>query len=45
MGRSDAEARSVLRLTLGRTTTAADVDAVVAALPGAYARALAAASR
>ncbi|GAA4356028.1 cysteine desulfurase family protein [Microbacterium rhizosphaerae] len=45
MGRSDAEARSVLRLTLGRTSTTADVDAVVAALPGAYARAVASASR
>lgn len=45
MGRSAAEARSVLRLTLGRTSTTADVDAVVAALPGAYARAVASASR
>jgi cysteine desulfurase len=45
MGHTDAAARSVLRLTLGRTTTAADIDAVVAALPGAYARAVAAASR
>jgi len=44
MGRADA-ARSVLRLTLGRTTTQAEVDAVVAALPDAYERALASASR
>ena len=35
---SDA-ARSALRLTLGRTTTEADVDAVLAALPAAYERA------
>ncbi len=35
------QARSVLRLTLGRTSTEADVDAVVAALPGAYERAVA----
>ncbi|OOB91231.1 aminotransferase class V-fold PLP-dependent enzyme, partial [Rathayibacter sp. VKM Ac-2630] len=39
LGRSEDEARGVLRLTLGRTTTEADVDAVLAALPGAYARA------
>lgn len=32
-------ARSALRLTLGRTTTAEDVDAVLAALPPAYERA------
>ena len=44
LGRSDAEARQVLRLTLGRTSTADDVDAVLAALPGAVERARAAAS-
>jgi cysteine desulfurase len=39
LGRSEDEARGVLRLTLGRTTTDADVDAVLAALPEAYTRA------
>ncbi|MEO7017466.1 MAG: cysteine desulfurase family protein [Leifsonia sp.] len=39
MGRSERDARSALRLTLGRTTTEADVDAVIAALPSAYAQA------
>jgi len=39
MGRSAADARSALRLTLGRTSTSADIDAVLAALPPAYARA------
>ena len=34
-----ADARSALRFTLGRTTTDADVDAVLAALPAAYERA------
>lgn len=38
MGRDEASARSALRLTLGRTTTDADVDAVLQALPDAYAR-------
>ncbi|MGV9193224.1 cysteine desulfurase family protein [Microbacterium sp. MC2] len=41
LGFDQAQARSVLRLTLGRTSTAADVDAVIAALPDAYARAVA----
>jgi cysteine desulfurase len=36
MGRSEPEARSALRFTLGRTSTEADVDALLAALPGAY---------
>ena len=45
LGRSDDEARSVLRVTLGRTTTAADVDALLAALPEAHARAAAAGAR
>jgi cysteine desulfurase len=39
MGLGDEAARSALRLTLGRTTTDADVDAVIAALPPAYERA------
>jgi cysteine desulfurase len=39
MGLGDAAARSALRLTLGRTSTEADVDAVIAALPAAYERA------
>jgi cysteine desulfurase len=39
MGRSEQEARSALRFTLGRTSSEADVDALVAALPAAYAQA------
>jgi cysteine desulfurase len=39
MGRAAEEASSCLRVTLGRTTTQADVDAFLAALPDAYARA------
>jgi cysteine desulfurase len=39
MGRSEVEARGALRITLGRTTTDADVDAFLAALPTAYAQA------
>jgi cysteine desulfurase len=39
LGHTEDEARSALRITLGRTTTDADVDAFLAALPGAYARA------
>lgn len=39
MGLGDESARSALRLTLGRTTTEEDVDAILAALPDAYARA------
>ncbi len=39
MGLGESAARSALRLTLGRTTTAEDVDAVLAALPPAYERA------
>ncbi|MCX7522150.1 cysteine desulfurase family protein [Microbacterium sp. STN6] len=39
MGRSERDARSALRMTLGRTTTDSDVDAFLAALPQAYARA------
>lgn len=45
LGRTEREARSVLRLTLGRTSTDADVDAVLRALPDAHARAAAAAAR
>ena len=39
MGLGEVTARSALRLTLGRTTTGADVDAVLAVLPDAYERA------
>ncbi len=39
MGRSEADARSVLRMTVGHTTTATDIDAVVAAVGDAYRRA------
>lgn len=39
MGRDETEARSALRFTLGRGSTDADVDALLAALPGAYAQA------
>lgn len=44
LGRTDAEARQALRLSLGRTSSDADVDAALAVLPGAVARARAAAS-
>lgn len=39
MGRSERDARSVLRFTLGRTSTDADVDAVLVAMEDAYLRA------
>jgi cysteine desulfurase len=39
MGADEVAARSTLRFTLGHTSTAADVDALVAALPGAVERA------
>ena len=39
MGRSEKDARSVLRFTLGRTSTDADVDAVLGAIADAVARA------
>jgi cysteine desulfurase len=39
MGRTEEEARSALRFTLGRTSNEADVDALLAALPAAYAQA------
>ncbi|MCR2785461.1 MULTISPECIES: cysteine desulfurase family protein [unclassified Microbacterium] len=45
LGRSEDEARSVIRLTLGRTSTDADVDALLAALPDAHARAAASGAR
>ena len=40
MGRSEAEARSALRITLGRTSTQADVDALISALPAAWEQAI-----
>jgi cysteine desulfurase len=39
MGRSERDARSVLRFSLGRTSTDADVDAVIGAIADAYVRA------
>ena len=42
LGRTDAEAREVLRFTLGRTSTAADVHAVLEVLPEIVERARAA---
>jgi cysteine desulfurase len=39
MGRSEQDARSVLRFSLGRTSTDADVDAVIASIGDAYSRA------
>lgn len=42
LGYGEREARSVLRFTLGRTSVDADVDALLAALPDAVARARAA---
>jgi cysteine desulfurase len=39
MGRSEDEARGALRITLGHSTTEADVEAFVAALPAAFERA------
>jgi cysteine desulfurase len=44
LGRSEEEARQVLRISLGRTTTEADVAALAAALPDAVARARGSAS-
>ena len=40
MGLSESEARGALRFTLGHTSTEADVDALLAALPPAHKRAL-----
>jgi cysteine desulfurase len=42
MGLTEAEARGALRFTLGHGTTAAEIDALVAALPAAVAQARAA---
>ena len=39
MGRTESDARGALRITLGHASTDADVDAFLAALPGAYAQA------
>lgn len=39
MGRSEQDARSVLRFTLGRSSTSADIDAVLAVIADAYVRA------
>ena len=39
MGVADAEARGALRMTVGHTSTDADIDAFLAALPGAVERA------
>jgi len=39
MGLGEADARGALRITLGHTTTAAEIDAFVAALPAVVARA------
>lgn len=44
MGVAEAEARGALRITLGHDTSDADIDALLAALPDAVARARAAAS-
>ena len=40
MGLSDAEALGALRISVGHTTTEADIDAFLAALPAAHGRAL-----
>ena len=40
MGLAESEARGALRFTLGHTSTEADVDALIAALPNAHERAL-----
>ncbi len=45
LGLDDRAARSVLRFSLGRTSTDADVDAVLTRLPAAYARAVASGAR
>ncbi|GAA3611235.1 cysteine desulfurase family protein [Microlunatus ginsengisoli] len=39
MGRTERDARSTLRFSLGRSTAPADIDALIAALPEALARA------
>ncbi|MEV7827556.1 cysteine desulfurase family protein [Microbacterium enclense] len=45
LGLDDRAARSVLRFTLGYTSTPSDIDAVLARLPDAYARAVASGAR
>jgi len=45
LGYGDREARSVLRITLGRSTTETDVDAFLEALPDAHRRAAASSAR
>ncbi|WZH36197.1 MAG: cysteine desulfurase family protein [Microbacterium enclense] len=45
LGLDERAARSVLRFTLGRTSTPDDVDTVLARLPDAYARAVASGTR
>jgi cysteine desulfurase len=40
LGLTEADARGALRITVGHTTTEADVDAFLQALPGAVARAM-----
>jgi cysteine desulfurase len=40
MGRSEDEARGSLRISMGYTTTQADIDAFIQAFPTAYAGAL-----
>ncbi|MDU0346149.1 cysteine desulfurase family protein [Microbacterium sp. KSW2-29] len=45
LGLDDRAARSVLRFTLGHTSTLDDVEAVLARLPDAYARAVASGAR
>lgn len=40
MGLAESEARGALRFTLGHTSTEADVDALIAALPGVHEKAL-----
>jgi cysteine desulfurase len=45
LGRDERAARSVLRMTLGRTSTDADLEALVRAIPDAYRRARAAGDR
>ena len=39
MGRSERDATSTMRFSMGHTTTQADIDALVAVLPDAVARA------
>ncbi len=45
LGYDDRAARSVLRISLGRTSSADDVAALLGALPDAYARARASSAR